>query len=233
MQSLIISEDLLKNIRKFIYDSFIETSHAPVIENIQEYFSISREEAIKALDILHDRHLLVKQPFTHRILMAHPFSNIATEWVVKPSHNTVYYANCAWDAIAMHFTLHNDIDIESFCLYCNTKINIRLEKGTFKEKIPTTTLVVISKPASKWWDNVIDTCANHMNYFCTEEHVTQWRVEQNIKKEDIGIFTDETVIELSKFLYNNKIQLDYQRPTENEEKQKFSELHLVEDFWKI
>ncbi len=225
--------ELIKRIRKYIYDSFIATSHAPVIEEIVEKFSISKQKALDILNELHEKHLIVLQPFTNRILMAHPFSNIPTSWVVKPNNKTVYYANCAWDAIAMHFTIHNSISIESFCIYCNNKINIRLEEGVFKEKIPASTLIGISKPASRWWENVIDTCANHMNFFCNDEHLKQWKIDNSLKDNQIGTFTDNTVIELSKFLYNNKIMLDYQRPTDEEERMKFKELNLIDDVWKI
>lgn len=79
------------------------------------------------LQTLEERHMLVMQPSSNKILMLHPFSNIRTAWVVKTDNSKQYYANCAWDSVAMHFSLHENVSIESYCFYCNEKISIRLE----------------------------------------------------------------------------------------------------------
>ena len=97
--------------------------------------------------------------------MAHPFSNITTPWKVTTSSGIQYYENCAWDAIAIHFTIHKVVEIESFCHWCNEKIHIRLEKSTFNHKHPKTTVIDLSKPVKAWWNDIIDTCSNHMNFF--------------------------------------------------------------------
>jgi hypothetical protein len=52
-----------------------------------------------------------------------------------------------------------------------------------------------------------------------------------IKK--IALLNDEVVIQLCKFLYENKIDLNYQRPTDNAEREKFRQLNLIGEFWKI
>ena len=210
------SEDTLKEVRKFIFDAFVNTSRAPVIEELINKFNIPRQQMVVLLHILEKKQWLVVQPSSNKILMLHPFSNITTSWIVKTDEGKSYYANCAWDSIAMHFSLHKDVDIESYCLYCNTKIMIRLENGKFIDKKPKSTFIVISKPASRWWDNIVDTCGNNMNYVCSEEHLQAW---------------DNTVIELSKLLYSTKDQLDYKRPTDEEEIEMFKNLNLVGDFW--
>jgi hypothetical protein len=173
-------EENLKNIRKFIYLAFIEKSHAPIIEEMIEKFPITKLEAIEIFTTLNERHLIVLQPFTNRILMAHPFSNIPTCWMVK-SGKKRYYANCAWDAVALHFTLHKKIEIDSFCAFCAKKINIQLKNSNFSHENPESTLIAISKPASLWWDNVIDTCANPMNFFCSADHLSLWHKYANKK----------------------------------------------------
>ena len=226
-------EKTILEIRKFIFDSFVVTSHAPVVEQLIKKFDLARAEIENILQTLEKRHMIVVQPFSNKILMLHPFSNIPTTWVVKPDDEKIYYANCAWDSIAMHFSLHKDIDIESFCLYCNTDIYLRLENEAIVTKKPKSTLIAISKPAAKWWDNIVDTCGNNMNYFCSEEHLKAWEKERNIKPDQISVFSDFVVLELSKFLYSTKDQLDYKRPTDEEEIKMFMELNLVGDFWKI
>lgn len=224
-------EKILLEIRKFIFDTFVETSNAPVVEHLIKKFNLPRADIEEILHTLEKRQMLVVQPSSNKILMLHPFSNIPTTWVVKPNNGKVYYANCAWDSIAMHFSLHEDIDIDSFCLYCNVDIHLRLENKKIVEKTPEKTLIAISKPASKWWDNIVDTCGNNMNFFCSEEHLKAWEKERNIKTDQIGIFSDTAVLELSKLLYSTKDLLDYTRPTDEEEIQMFKKLDLVGDFW--
>ena len=224
-------EKILLEIRKFIFDSFVETSHAPVVEQLIKKFNLPRKEIETIIHTLERKQMLVVQPSSNKILMLHPFSNVPTTWVVKPDNKKVYYANCAWDSIAMHFSLHKDIDIESFCHFCNIDIHLRLENKTIVKKTPETTLIAISKPAAKWWDNIVDTCGNNMNYFCSENHLRAWEKEQNIQPDQIGIFSDTVVLELSNLLYSTKDQLDYKRPTDEEELQMFKELNLVGDFW--
>lgn len=70
------SEDLVKKIRKFVFDSFAENGHAPVLEELIEQFSISRSQMEKILSTLEQRKILVIQPSSNKILMLHPFSNI-------------------------------------------------------------------------------------------------------------------------------------------------------------
>ena len=171
------------------------------------------------------------QPSSNKILMLHPFSNIPTCWVVKTDDDKQYYANCAWDSVAMHFSLHKNVNIESFCFYCNERISIRLENGIFKEKYPKNTFIAISKPAAKWWDNIVDTCGNNMNYFCSEEHLIAWEKERDLKHEEVGLFTDLSVTKLSELLYSSKDELDYKRPTDDEEREMFIELQLVGPIW--
>ena len=224
-------EKVLLEIRKFIFDTFVETSHAPVVEELINKFNLSRKEIENILHTLEKKQMLVVQPSSNKILMLHPFSNIPTTWVVKSDNKKIYYANCAWDSIAMHFSLHKNIDIESYCLYCNKNIHLRLENQLIKEKIPNSSLIAISKPASKWWDNIVDTCGNNMNYFCSEDHLKAWQKEWNIEPDQIGIFSDTVVLELSNLLYSTKDQLDYKRPTDDEEIEMFKKLDLVGDFW--
>lgn len=235
MRQSMTTETDIKAIRKFIYDTFIKTSHAPLLEQIVSEFTISKPDVERYLNILAERRLIVMQPFTNRILMAQPFSNIPTHWIVKCSPDHTYYANCAWDTIAMHFALHKSIDVESFCVHCCEPIKIRLENEAFVRKDPQTLLIAISKPASRWWDNVVDTCANHMNFFCTESHMNDWSKEQiqNRKIGQINVFTDPVVLQLSRFLYDKKTELEYQRPTDEEERKQFKELNLTGSFWEI
>lgn len=70
-----------------------------------------------------------------------------------------------------------------------------------------------------------------MNFFCCKEHLQAWEREKGIKEDEVGIFDDLAVIKLRKLIYNTKGELDYKRPTEEEERNPFIELNLVGSIW--
>jgi hypothetical protein len=77
------SENLQKNVRKYIFDHLEEHSTAPVLEQIMRKFGLDRASAFKVLaDLQSARHIALLTG-TQRILMAFPFSSIATPFRVK------------------------------------------------------------------------------------------------------------------------------------------------------
>ncbi len=53
-----------------------------------------------ALRSLADEHRLVLLPGTDSVWMAHPFSAVATDFVVRIGDRT-WYANCVWDGLSI------------------------------------------------------------------------------------------------------------------------------------
>src|SRR5216683_4776414 len=100
------SENLQKNVRKYIFDHFEEHAIAPVLEQIMRRFGLNRASAFKVLvDLQSARHIALLTG-TQRILMAFPFSSVVTPFRVKVAgKDREYFANCAWDAVALHVTL--------------------------------------------------------------------------------------------------------------------------------
>jgi glutamate mutase epsilon subunit len=101
-----ISENLQKNVRKYIFEHFEEHTTAPVLEQIMGKFGLDRASAFKVLvDLQSARHIALLAG-TQRILMAFPFSSIVTPFSVKITEKErEYFANCAWDAVAIHVAL--------------------------------------------------------------------------------------------------------------------------------
>jgi hypothetical protein len=79
---------LQQRVRLFIFDHFLENAAPPVVEQVMNEFSLSRSDAADALrDLEAARHIaLVKG--TARILMAFPFSAIATPFRVTTRGQT-------------------------------------------------------------------------------------------------------------------------------------------------
>jgi len=141
---LALSETLQKTVRKYVYDYFLERERAPVIEEIMEKFHLDRMKAHQVLLGIEQAHNLSLVPGTQRILMAHPFSAIATPFKVTIGSKT-YYANCAWDSVAFHVMLSQDIRVDSFCHHCAKPIKINLEHGKAISN-PPEPLVFLSMP---------------------------------------------------------------------------------------
>ena len=99
------TDDALRaQVRQFIFESFRAWGTPPVVELVMTRFDLTREQATEVLRDLEAAHHISLVPGTARILMAFPFSAIATPFRVTVDEDR-YFANCAWDAIAFHAML--------------------------------------------------------------------------------------------------------------------------------
>jgi hypothetical protein len=162
-------EALQQRVRLFIFGHFLEHAVPPVLEQVMTEFSLSRATAEEVLtDLETARHIaLVKG--TARILMAWPFSAIATPFRTTVRGRT-YFANCAWDAIAFHAMLGDDIRVESFCHHCAMPIEIEMHGGRATRVNPPETLVYFARPPTEWWEDITTTCGNTMVFFASQQH---------------------------------------------------------------
>ena len=223
--------DQSKAIRKYIFDNFEENANAPVLEQVMLKFKLDRSAAFKALLDLESSHHIFLVPGTQRILMAWPFSSVATPFQVKLAREKKrYFANCAWDAVAFHVMLRKEQSIVSYCHHCAEEITIRLkdQKPISPGKIDP--LVYLALPAAKWWENILSTCSNNMVFFSSHEHLADWSKSSAATGEALTI---EQTLKLSVPFYNKKMSIDYVRPSRNETIALFQSLELTGEFWKI
>src|SRR2546427_13283669 len=97
---LIRSTDLGQQVRKYVFEHFLEFSVPPVVEQIMKRFRLGRSQAVEVLQWLETERPVRLVPGTQRILMAFPFSAVATPFGVKPRNRRLYLADCAPDAVA-------------------------------------------------------------------------------------------------------------------------------------
>jgi hypothetical protein len=194
------------------------------------WFELDRVVAFGVLKELHDSHLLVLLAGSQRILMAHPFSSIASPFEVTIS-NKKYFANCAWDAIAFHVMLGKDVTVNSFCHHCAAKIKIQLRNNKVISSDPKEAIVFIGVPAARWWENVVNTCSNNMVFFYSKKHMDEWK-ERSPGQTGDTLTIDQT-IKLSIPLYKDKMKLDYGRPSKDELNSYMKSMGLTSDFWKL
>ena len=82
--------DLSRLVRKFVFDQFLEYARPPVLEEIMQKFALDRTAAFGVLKELHDSRLLVLLTGSQRILMAHPFSSIASSFEVTVVQQAIF-----------------------------------------------------------------------------------------------------------------------------------------------
>ena len=165
-------DSLARDVRKYVFDHFLEYAVPPVLEQIMERYHLERPDAFAVLKALEEARHLKLVPGTQRILMAFPFSAVATPFrATRPVIGRRYYANCAWDAVAFHTMLHEIVRIESRCHHCAKPISIELAGGKSRAS-PPRPVVYLALPASQWWNDIVSTCSNHMVFFSSESHLT-------------------------------------------------------------
>src|SRR3989442_2635393 len=147
-------DSLARDVRKYVFDYFLEHAVPPVLEQIMERYHLDRVKAFAVLKALEDARHLKLVPGTQRILMAFPFSAVATPFrVTRPVIRRRYYANCAWDAVAFHAMLHEIIRLEGRCHHCAEPISIELAGGKSRGSAPGA-LRHLPRPAAPWWNYI-------------------------------------------------------------------------------
>lgn len=221
-----------RRVRHYIYEHFARHGNAPVLEQVMAGFRLDREEALSVLKDLEAEHHLVLLPGTSRILMAHPFSAITTPFRVAHRQGRRWYANCAWDALAIHVSLGVPLRIESWCHHCAEPIEIELNGEQVTTADPDSVLVYLGLPAAQWWSDIIMTCSNTMLFFASSEHRDAWLSSEDVVAPGASLDL-ETSIALALPLYRRKLALDYERPGVEQLRAHFDSLGLGGSFWAL
>ncbi|MEO7332773.1 MAG: alkylmercury lyase family protein [Gemmatimonadales bacterium] len=220
--------DLAPRVRKFIFDHFLAHSAPPVLEQVMTEFGVSRDDATELLRELENAHHIALVKGTARILMAFPFSAVATPFRVTVSGRH-YFANCAWDAVAFHTMLGADVRIDSFCHHCAAPIQIEMQGGQAVRVEPAEALVYLALRPTQWWDDITTTCSNTMVFFASPEH----RDASDLHDPGVAAasLTPDQVHALSGPIYGRKFALDYARPSRPELLAHFAAMGLTSDYW--
>ena len=222
--------DLRPRIRLLIFEHFLEHAAPPVVEQVMNKFTLSRADATEVLTDLEAAHHIALVPGTARILMAFPFSAIATPFRTTVRGRT-YFANCAWDAIAFHAMLGDEIRVESFCHHCAAPIELELRDGRAKRVDPPETLVYFALPPTQWWGDIVTTCGSTMVFFASPEHRDASAL---CAGADLSAsLTPEQVHTLSKLTYTTKLAIDYARPSKEVTLDYWASIGLTGSYWTL
>jgi hypothetical protein len=222
---------LAARVRLRVVEHFVEHSTPPVAEQLMAEFGLTREEVGAVLRELEAQRGLALVKGTQRILMAWPFSAIATPFRVHAG-GRAYFANCSWDAIAFHAMLGGaDVAIDSFCHHCAQPIHIELAGGRATLVEPAETIVYLALRPTQWWEDIISTCSNTMVFFCSPEH--RDASDLCAPADQAASLTPDQTHALSGPLYGRRLQIDYARPGRDELNAHFAALGLTGPYWQI
>ena len=218
-----------QQMRLSIFQRFADTGRPPVVEELMAEFELSRADTAASLARLADARHLALVKGTARILMAFPFSAIATPFRVTAGRE--YFANCAWDAISFHAMLDRDIRIDSFCHHCGEPIRIEMHDGAATVVEPAETIVYLAPRLSQWWDDIISTCSNSMVLFSSPAHRDASELVGS--PDSTASLTPDQVHALGIPLYERKLSIDYARPGRDELNAHFASLGLTGPYWQV
>ena len=222
---------LAQRFRLYVYEHFVEHARPPVVEELMRAFSLPRAEVGAVLAELDSTRGLTRVKGTQRILMAWPFSAIATPFRVR-ARRREYFANCSWDAIAFHAMLGEEpVDVDSFCHHCAQPIRIELRGGRATLVEPATTIVYLALPPTQWWEDIITTCSNTMVFFAGPDH--RDASDLCAPTDQAASLTPQQAHELSVPLYSRRLSIDYARPARDELNAHFAALGLAGPYWQI
>jgi hypothetical protein len=222
---------LAQRIRLRVYEHFLAHAYPPVVEQLMTEFSLSRAEVAEVLRELDATRMLALVRGTERILMAWPFSAIATPFRVR-ARGRDYFANCSWDAIAFHSMLGGDpVTIGSHCHHCARPIDIQLEGGRATLVEPAEAIVYLALRPTQWWEDIITTCSNTMVFFCSPAHRDASAL--CAPAEQAVSLTPDQVHALGVPLYARRFEIDYARPSRDELNAHFAALGLTGPYWQI
>lgn len=222
--------ELAANVRKHIFEHFLATGAAPVVEELMTAFSLQRDQVVELLHDLEEARHIALVPGSARILMAFPFSAITTPFRVTVGGRH-YFANCAWDAVAFHAMLGSDIRIDSFCHHCATPIALELAGGRATLVEPVGTLAYLALRPTEWWDDIVTTCSNTMVFFASPEH--RDASDLAAPADAAASMTPDQVHALSGPIYARKFAIDYARPSRDTLLEHFARIGFTGPYWQL
>jgi hypothetical protein len=140
-----------RRLRYEIYRTFARTGRAPTGDELAAWAG-GVDPSRAALQRLHDAHAVVLDG-EGEIRMALPFSAVETDHVVTSGSHR-WWANCAWDALAIPAALSIDAEIRGVWMDSGQPAELAVADGQLTS---TEGVVHFQIPARQWWDDIIET----------------------------------------------------------------------------
>jgi hypothetical protein len=138
-------------VRAAVYRHFVDRGEAPSTRVIAELLDRDEESVRQSLERLEDARALVLTPGTREVWMAHPFSAVPTPCPVETDGRR-YWANCAWDALAIPSLLGVDARISTRCPDCGALAEARIVEDRLDA--PGDAVVHFLVRPTRFWDDI-------------------------------------------------------------------------------
>jgi hypothetical protein len=141
--------------RTQIYEHIFDKGRIPTVTELAAALGQPEAETRASLHRLADAHMLVVARDSDEIVMANPFSAVASAFVVAVEGRS-YYANCIWDALGNPAMLGHDGVIGTSCGCCGFPLQVTVAGGAASASAPEA-LAHFALPAARWWNDIITT----------------------------------------------------------------------------
>lgn len=135
-------------VRAHVIQTLHRTAVAPSVAETATTLDIPQSDVVEALHSLADQHRLVLLPGTDAVWMAHPFSAIATDFVVYAAGQR-WYANCVWDGLSI-LGIVGDGKLETHSPQTGAPIRFDVLNG----QVTGDAIVHFLVPARRFWDDI-------------------------------------------------------------------------------
>lgn len=142
-------DDFAWRLRGHLYRRTRDNGAVPTRAELSADLRATADEVDEALRFLADRYVLALDD-AGEVWMAHPFSAVATPYRTETAIGD-YWANCAWDALAIPITLDTDGQIKARCPHSDAPIDLEVAGGCVE---PRGTVVLLPVPARNFWDDI-------------------------------------------------------------------------------
>ena len=145
--------DFDTGVKLAVYRHFVDTGQAPTVAELATRLGCSSDDVRAAFARLRQNRVLLLEPDGETIRMAPPFSAVPTAHRVEIGRQR-YFANCAWDALAIPAALYREGTVYSSCGQSGEPL--RLSVGIDGPE-PSDWLFHCQVPAARWWADLVFT----------------------------------------------------------------------------
>jgi len=150
----------------YILEFFRRLGREPTLNEMEKDLHLGADTVVGSLKSLENKGLVRLDPVTSRIMDAYPYSAVPTRNRVLFEDGRRVYCMCAVDAFYVPFLTGSNVIISSRCFHCREEIKIGVERQIVSLARPATAVV---------WNSTAPYDCPKTNFFCSEEHLLQWR----------------------------------------------------------
>ena len=209
-----------------ILKHFIETGHAPSVDELGATLDQPREVVVESLLALQEYHGVVLHPESPEIWVIHPFSTSPTNFWVESARRS-WWGNCAWCSLGIAALVDEDVTITTTLGGESTQVKLKISGGTLSEP---DYLVHFPIPMKHAWDNVVFTCST-MLVFDSEASIEDWSSRHRIAVGDIQPIS--RVWEFAKVWYGRHLDKDWTKWSVTEARAIFEQFGLTGRIWDL